>query len=112
MDLTRVDFPAIKEIIRTRRGARAELNNWRKRRPGNCCSTLHRRRSRCLPYGGTAFMKRIATMTVADSLPLRSLVGVADKFRIGTGAEFVEIHAQALPFELHALRIEPVQEPV
>src|SRR5439155_5396417 len=47
-----------------------------------------------------------------SSLPLRELVGVGKEFRVGARAQFIEVHALALALHGHALRVDPIQNPV
>ena len=43
---------------------------------------------------------------------LRELVAVDDKFRVGTGTKFVEIHSLPLTFGVYAMGVDVTDQPV
>ena len=47
-----------------------------------------------------------------DDLTLGEFVAMDDKFRVRTGAKFVEIHPLPLAFLVHAMRVHVTDQPV
>src|SRR5580693_3180154 len=52
------------------------------------------------------------SLTMECDLPRQEFVRVRDVFGVGSGAQFVQVHALALSFNRDAERIEAVQEAV